>query len=355
MSITTKPFGQLPSGEAVTQYTMTNASGASVSVIDFGGILTNIFVPDRDGKLADVALGCDTLEGYLADHGCMGDTVGRYGNRIAKGQFTLDGVPYQLACNNGENHLHGGNVGFSQKMWTITPIENGNSDSLKMHYVSADGEENYPGTLDVTVTYTFTDACDLIIRYEATTDKATLCNLTNHTYFNLAGQDHGTIRDQVMLIDADVITPVVDGALIPTGGYMPVAGTPFDLRDGMLLGDGLDEMDTCEQMVFAGGYDHNFVLRKGEAMGLAAWMLDEESGRVMEVITDQPGVQLYTACQLDFDGGKGGVHYGKYAGLCLETQHFPDSPNNPQFLGTTVLRPGQKYDTTTIYAFRVEE
>ena len=355
MAITTKPYGLLPDGRAVTQYTMTNAGGASVSVIDYGGILTNILVPDRDGKLADVALGCDTLEGYLGDHGCMGDTVGRYGNRIAKGRFTLDGVSYQLACNNGENHLHGGNVGFSKKLWAITPVESGNADSLRMHYVSPDGEENYPGTLDVTVTYTWTDACDLIIRYEAMTDKATLCNLTNHTYFNLAGHDHGTIRDQMVCIDADVVTPVRDSALIPTGGYMPVCGTPFDLRDGLLLGDGLDEMDTCEQMVFAGGYDHNFVLRKGEAMGLAAWMLHEESGRVMEVITDQPGVQLYTGCQLHVSGGKGGVSYGKYAGLCLETQHFPDSPNNPQFLGTTVLRPGEKYDTTTIYAFRVED
>ena len=355
MAITTKPYGLLPDGRAVTQYTMTNAGGASVSVIDYGGILTNILVPDRDGKLADVALGCDTLEGYLGDHGCMGDTVGRYGNRIAKGRFTLDGVSYQLACNNGENHLHGGNVGFSKKLWAITPVESGNADSLRMHYVSPDGEENYPGTLDVTVTYTWTDACDLIIRYEAMTDKATLCNLTNHTYFILAGHDHGTIRDQMVCIDADVVTPVRDSALIPTGGYMPVCGTPFDLRDGLLLGDGLDEMDTCEQMVFAGGYDHNFVLRKGEAMGLAAWMLHEESGRVMEVITDQPGVQLYTASQTHLTGGKGGAAYDRYSGLCLETQHFPDSPNNPQFTGTTVLRPGERYDTTTIDAFRVEE
>ena len=355
MSITKKPFGNLPDGQAVTQYTMTNASGASVSVIDFGGIVTNILVPDREGQLADVALGFDNLEAYLADHGCMGDTVGRYGNRIAKGRFTLDGVTYQLACNNGENHLHGGNVGFSQKMWAITPVENGNADSLKMHYVSPDGEENFPGTLDVTVTYTWNDACDLVIRYEATTDKATLCNMTNHTYFNLAGHDHGTIRDQVVLIDADVITPVVDGALIPTGGYMAVAGTPFDLRDGLMLGDGLDRIKESEQLTFGMGYDHNFVLRKGEAMGLCAWVMDEESGRVMEVLTDQPGVQLYTASQTDVAGGKGGVHYGQYSGLCLETQHFPDSPNNPQFIGTTVLRPGEKYDTTTIYAFRVEE
>ena len=353
MAIMTKPFGSTAAGQAVTQYTMTNHAGASVSVIDFGGIVTNIIVPDKNGAMADVALGFDTIDGYLIDHGCMGDTVGRYGNRIGKGQFTLDGVSYQLACNNGANHLHGGNVGFSQKMWAITPIEGEHEDSLKMHYVSADGEENYPGTLDVTVTYTWDNDCNLHIRYEATTDKATLCNLTNHTYFNLAGYDHGTIRDHVLFIDSDVITPV-DGGLIPTGGYMPVAGTPFDTREGLLLGEGLDQTQACPQMACAGGYDHNYVLRKGEAMGLCAVLSHPESGRVMEVITDQPGVQFYSGCQTDITGGKNGMHYCKYSGLCLETQHFPDSPNNPQFTGTTVLRPGEKYDTTTIYAFRVK-
>ena len=329
MAIVKKPYGVKPDGQAVTQYTMTNSSGASVSVIDFGGIVTSIIVPDRDGSMADVALGCANLEGYLGDHGCMGDTVGRYGNRIAKGRFTLDGVTYQLATNNGENHLHGGDVGFSQKMWAITPVEGNGQDSLKMHYVSPDGEENYPGTLDVTVTYTWDDDCNLIIRYEATTDK-------------------------VLIIDADVITPAADSALIPTGSFMPVVGTPFDMRDGLLLGEGLDMTDSCPQMAAAGGYDHNFVLRKGAAMGMAACLFDDESGRMMEVITDQPGVQLYTACALNFADGKDGVSYGQYSGLCLETQHYPDTPNNPQF-GSTVLRPGEKYDTTTIYAFRVAD
>ena len=354
MSITTNPFGCTKDGQAVTKYTMTNKSGASVSVINYGGIVTNIFVPDKDGVLADVALGFDTIDGYLKDHGCMGDTIGRYGNRIGKGQFTLDGVSYQLNCNNGVNHLHGGNVGFNKKMWDITPVENAKSDSLKMHYVSADGEENYPGTLDVTVTYTWDDMNNLMIRYEATTDKATLCNMTNHTYFNLAGQDHGTIRDHVLMIDADVMTPV-DSGLIPTGEYLPVVGTPFDMRGGLLLGEGLDCVDECEQLAYGKGYDHNFVARKGEAMGLIAYLEHPESGRSMEVITDQPGVQLYTGSCTDITGGKGGMHYKQYCALCLETQHFPDSPNNPQFLGTTVLRPGEKYDTTTIYAFRVEE
>ena len=352
--ITTKPFGQMPNGQAVTQYTMTNKSGASVSLIDFGGIVTNIIVPDKNGKLADVALGFDNLEAYLKDHGCMGDTVGRYGNRIAAGRFTLEGVEYQLALNNGKNHLHGGYVGFSQKMWEVTPVEGEYQDALKIHYVSPDGEENYPGTLDVTVTYSWSEDNHLGIRYEATTDKTTHCNMTNHTYFNLAGHDHGTICDQVLHIDADAVTPVIDEGLMPTGDYMAVAGTPFDLRGGLLIGAGLDELENNQQLKYAGGYDHNFVLRKGLAMGTAAFMMDPESGRTMEVITDQPGIQFYSACQLDVAGGKGGVHYGKYAGLCLETQHFPDTPNHPKF-GSTVLKPGEKYDTTTIYAFGVDD
>lgn len=355
MAITQKPFGQTRDGQAVTLYTMTNGAGASVSVINYGGIVTSICVPDKNGVLADVALGFDSIDGYLIDHGSMGDTVGRYGNRIAEGRFTLDGVSYQLACNNGANHLHGGNVGFSQRMWDITPVEGERQDSLKMHYVSPDGEENYPGTLDVTVTYTWDEDCNLIIRYEATTDKATLCNMTNHTYFNLAGQDHGTIRDQVLRIDADAIVPVKDAGLIPTGDYMPVVGTPFDMREGLLLGEGLAKTAECAQMSYAYGYDHNFVLRKGHAFGTAAYLYDPQSGRAMEVITDQPGVQLYSGCVTNISGGKGGMHYGQYSALCLETQHFPDSPNNPQFPGTTVLRPGEKYDTTTIYAFRVKK
>lgn len=353
MAITSKLFGTKPDGQQVTQYTMTNKIGASVSVIDYGGILTSIIVPDRDGNMADVALGSDTLDFYLKGHGSMGDTVGRYGNRIALGKFTLDGVTYQLATNNGRNHLHGGNVGFSKRMWEITPVEAPSGDSLKMHYVSPDGEENYPGTIDVTVTYSWDDSCNLTIRYEATTDKPTLLNMTNHTYFNLAGHDHGTVADQILLVDADCIT-TVDSELIPTGGYTPVIGTPFDMRDGLLLGDGFAQTAETPLMAIAGGYDHNFVLRKGNAMGMCACLFDDASGRVMEVITDQPGIQVYSACATELDGGKGGVHYGKLSAVCLETQHFPDTPNQPQF-GSTTLRPGEKYDTTTIYAFRVED
>ena len=353
MAITSREFGKNEHGETVTQYVMTNHAGANVKMIDYGATITSLCVPDKDGTLADVVLGFDDMAGYLKGHGHMGETIGRYGNRIGHAAFTLDGVTYHLAKNNGENHLHGGNIGYGVKMWEVSTLEENTQDTLIFHMVSPDGEENYPGTLDVTVTYTWTDACDLIIRYRATTDKATLCNMTNHAYFNLAGHDHGDVRDQVLYIDADVITPV-DAGLIPTGAYMPVAQTPFDLREGELVGDGLDVAAQYPQMVLAGmGYDHNYVLRKGCAIGLAACMHDERSGRTMEVITDQPGVQLYTGNSVDFDGGKGGVHYGKHAGLCLETQHFPDSPNNPQW-PTTTLRPGKHYDTTTIYAFRVD-
>ena len=355
MAITTQPFGTLADGRAVTRYTLTNARGSSVSLIDLGAILTSIIVPDKDGKMADVALGFDTLAPYAGHHGSMGDTVGRYGNRIGKGRFTLDGVTYQLALNDhGINHLHGGYQNFSTKLWDASLAEDAHRDSVTFSTVSPDGEENYPGTLNVSVTYTWDEDDNLIIRYQATTDKPTLCNLTNHTYFNLAGHDHGTIRDHVVYIDADVITPVDEG-LIPLGSYMPVSQTPLDLREGLLLGDGLDAMSTCSQMKPAGGYDHNFVLRKGLAMGLAACVHHEETGRTMDVITDQPAVQLYTACTTDIEGGKDGAHYGHFSGLCLETQHCPDDPNNPQFPGTTVLRPGEVYDTTTIYAFRIDE
>ena len=353
MAIQTKPFGTLPDGRPVTQYTLVNRLGASVSVIDFGAIFTSIVVPDREGKLADVALGFDSLAAYLGDHACMGDTVGRYGNRIAKGRFTLDGVTYQLALNNGENHLHGGFTGFAAKLWSAEAKEGDGSDSVILRLVSPDGDEHYPGTLFVALTATWDDENRLTLHYEATTDKPTLCNLTNHTYFNLAGHDHGTIRDHVVRIESDATT-VADAGLIPTGELADVTGTPFDLREGRLLGEGLDQTQACQQMAIAGGYDHNFALRKGEAMGLAAHLSHPASGRAMDVLTDQPGVQLYTACTTDAPGGKGGAHYGNYSGVCLETQHFPDSPNHPNFPGTTVLRPGERYDTTTVYAFMVE-
>ena len=355
MSIKTEVWGKSPKGKDVHKFTMTNAMGASVTVIEWGAICTSIIVPDAGGNMDDVALGFDTLEKYIGPHGCMGDTVGRYGNRIGAGQFSIDGVHYQVALNdNGINHLHGGNVGFSAHFWTGTAKEGEHEDSVSFHRISPDGEENYPGNLDVTVTYTWNDMCDLIIRYQAETDKPTLCNLTNHTYFNLGGHAHGTVKDHVVAIEADVITKV-DSHLIPTGDYMPVADTPLDLRDGLLLEEGLEVMDTCPQMIPAGGYDHNFVLRKGETMGIAASVYHEDSGRYMEVITDQPAIQLYTACTTHAEGGKDGAVYGHYSGFCLETQHCPDDPNHSNFPGTTVLRPGEKYDTTTIYAFRADD
>ena len=350
MAIEKKLFG-VYDGRDVFLFTMTNAAGASVSMTNYGAIVTSICVPDREGRLADVALGFDSLDKYLASHGSMGDTIGRYGNRIAKGQFTLDGVKYQLNLNNGANHLHGGPNGLSKKLWDVEEVSCEHMDSLVFHYLSPDGEENYPGNLDVHVTYSWDDDCNLSIRYEAVTDKATLCNMTNHTYFNLAGHDSGDICGQTVQIEADVITPV-DSGLIPLGTYMPVAETPLAMDGKHTLGEGLAKMNTCPQMIPAGGYDHNYVLRKGEAVGLVACAWDPASGRSMLVISDQPAVQLYTACTTDLSGGKGGAHYGHFSGFCLETQHCPDDPNHPQFPGTTVLRPGEKYDTQTIYAFR---
>ncbi len=353
MSIKTTPFGVTQGGATVNRYTLTNAQGASVSILNYGANIQAICVPDRDGNLADVVLGCDTLAGYEGDHAYMGDLIGRYGNRIAKARFTLEGVAYHLAENNNGNHLHGGAEGFNRKVWELVEAKEGDfADSVRLHYLSPDMEENYPGNLDVYVTYTWDADCNLSIRYEATTDKTTHCNLTNHSYFNLAGQDHGTVRDHIIYIDSDVVT-AVDAQLIPTGGYLPVAGTPLDLRAGLMIGDGLDDASSCPTMAVPGGYDHNYVLRKGSALGLAACVTHEASGRVMEVITDQPGVQFYSACGTDMEGGKGGMHYGHFSGFCLETQHYPDTPNQPNF-PTTVLRPGERYDTTTIYAFRVE-
>ena len=354
MSITTKPFGTAPDGRAVTMYTLTNAGGSSISVIDYGAILTSICVPDRNGDLADVALGFDSMAKYGAGHGSMGDTVGRYGNRIGKGRFTLDGVTYQLALNDhGKNHLHGGEKGFAWRMWTATPIEGERRDSVAFHYLSPDGEENYPGNLDVTVTYTWDEDDNLIIRYEATTDKATLCNLTNHTYFNLAGHNHGTIRDHEITIDADVITKV-DSGLIPTGDYMPVVGTPLDLRDGLLIDEGLQVMDSCPQMIPAGGYDHNWCLvRSGDGLESACTVYDPSSGRQVEVLTDQPGLQFYSGNF--FDGTVSDRHGRPMAfrgSLALEAQKYPDSPNHDGFTDI-ILRPGETYSQKTVYRFSV--
>ena len=344
-----KPFGVTKNGDKVDEYIISNPGGLEVSVLNYGCVIKNLFVPTKTGPV-DVVVGHDTLADYEADFNssgstCCGAFVGRYANRIENAEFSLSGKTYKLEANNGKNHLHGT---FPRKIYDVKMF----GDTLLMETESPAGEDGFPGNLKVSVRYILTPDNTLRMDYRVSSDADTIINLTNHTYFNLAGCTSGSVLDQVLTIEADAITAVNDQALIPTGGYMPVAGTPFDMRKGLRLGDGLDAIASCRQMAYAGGYDHNFVLRKGEAMGLAAVLRDPASGRVMEVITDQPGVQVYSACGTDIPGGKGGTHYGKYSAVCLETQHFPDSPNNPQFIGTTVLRPGEKYDTTTIYAFR---
>ena len=345
MAISKKPFGVMPDGREVTQYTLTNARGASVRVINFGGILTNVRVPDRNGVLDDVVLGFDNLASYLAEHGSMGDTVGRYGNRIAQARFTIDGVTYQLDANNHGNHLHGV---LGKQLWDADPVETAVGDLLRLHYVSPDGEDKFPGTLDVTVTYGWDDACNLSIRYEATTDKPTLCNMTNHSYFNLAGHDAGSICDEKMMIDADAFTELGQGSIC-TGKVIPVEGTPMDFRTARRVGDHID--DAWPQLTLAGGYDHNWVLNTefGKVQKFAQ-VEDEKAGRTMEVYTDLPGVQFYAGNFIDPQTGKDGASYGKRCALCLETQYFPNSINIPSFL-QPVVEAGEAYHSVTIYKF----
>lgn len=348
MPIRKDPFGRLPDGRAVEIYTLTNKAGLEARVMTYGAILVSLKVPDKAGVMADVNLGFDTLAGYLGTHPYFGAIIGRYGNRIAKARFTLDGVEYRLAANNNANTLHGGLRGFDKAVWTAEPVEPGNGPGLKLTYLSKDMEEGFPGNLAVTVVYTLTDAGELGIRYEATTDKATVLNLTNHAYWNLKGEGQGDILEHVLRLEADRITAVDSAAnLIPTGGIAPVAGTPFDFTAPHAIGERIAQVE--------GGYDHNFVLRSGGGtMALAARVEEPKSGRVMEVWTDQPGIQLYTGNFLDGTVvGKGGQAYQKHAAFCLETQHFPDSPNQPGF-PSTALRPGEVYRTASVYKFLVK-
>lgn len=351
-SMKKESFGQLPDGTAVDLYTMTNANGIEARIMTYGGIIVSLKTPDRAGNLGDITHGYDTLGGYLEKNPFFGSLVGRYGNRIGHGKFSLNGVTYELAQNNGQNHLHGGRVGFDKKVWKVERAEGAGADgvSLVLGYVSADGEENYPGNLAVRVTYTLTDANALRIDYHATTDKDTIVNLTNHAYFNLAGK--GTIVDHELTLNADRFTPV-DAELIPTGELRSVRQTPFDFIEAHRIGERIDATD--EQISFGKGYDHNFVLSKpAGSLGLAARAYDPLSGRVLEVDTTEPGVQFYTGNFLDGSiTGKGGRVYEKRSGFCLETQHFPDSPNKPQF-PTTVLKKGEEYNTTTIFKFSVK-
>jgi len=346
--ITKELFGKKPCGCPVDAYTLTNANGASVKILTLGGILQQLNMPDRDGKMADVICGFDTVDGFLNGGGYQGALIGRYGNRIANGRFTLNGVTYQLAQNSGiSNHLHGGVVGFNQKIWDATPFEKAGECGLILKMTSEDGEENYPGKLDVTVTYTLTDKNELKIHYEAVSDKDTIVNMTNHTYFNMAGYETRSIMDQYLWVDADAITEI-DENLIPTGKNRPVAGTAFDFNTPTKIGERIDSED--DQLGFGGGYDHNYVLN-GEGLRKCAELYDEKSGRYMECWTDQPGVQVYAANQTKGEiPFKGGVPQTPRCAVCLETQHAPDSPNHDNF-PTTTLKAGEKYDTTTIYAF----
>ncbi|MBN2703340.1 MAG: galactose mutarotase [Pontiellaceae bacterium] len=336
--------------DSIQEFTLKNKNGMVVKLTNYGATITSIVVPDRDGKMADVALGYDSVEGYInaIDRPYFGAVVGRYGNRIGKGKFTIDGVEYELNTNNGENHLHGGNMGFDKVVWTAETVENG----VKFSYLAKDGEENYPGNLNLSVTYTLTDDNEIKMHYEATTDKATVVNVTNHTYFNLAGEGSGTINDHVLQINGSKTTPVDEG-LIPTGELADVAGTPFDFLQPKRIGDDVDADNV--QISYGPGYDHNWVLdRNGDGMELAATLYEPKSGRVLEVITEEPCIQFYGGNFLDGRlVGKSGKPYEKRSGLCLETQHAPDSPNNPDW-PTTTLRPGEKYDTTTIYKFSVK-
>jgi len=327
------------------RYTATNRHGMIAKWIARGATLTELHVPDRKGQLADVVLGFDDLAGYESgDNQHFGCTTGRYANRIKAGKFTLDGVDYQLATNQGPNHLHGGSErGLDKVTWDAEPLENG----VRFTYRSPDGEENFPGNLDVEVTYTLDDENGLRIAYQATTDKPTIINLTNHSYFNLAGHGSGSVLDHEVWIDADRTT-FVDDEAIPTGELVDVTGTPFDFRKRQRLGDRIDELISTP----AGGYDHNYVVNDfSGVLKKIAEVVDPHSGRVMEVATDQPGVQLYTGNGLRGQVGKNGQTYVSQSAVCFETQHFPDSPNQPSF-PTTVLRPGETYRHVCVYAFR---
>ena len=350
--ITHEPFGAAADGTPVEIYTLRNDKGMEVSLLTYGGIIQSIQVPDKNGQLGDVVLGYDTLDGYLTNSPYFGALIGRYGNRIAKGHFSLDGQEYTLAVNNGVNSLHGGLKGFDKKVWTVVKADMGErGPELVLNYISLDGEEGYPGTLNVTVTYTlFAKENTLRLKFEATTDKDTVVNLTGHCYFNLAGQ--GTVLDHVVYINADKYTPV-DSTLIPTGELAPVTGTPFDFRTPTAIGARIE--DDHEQLKFAGGYDHNFVINhKMGKLGLDARVTDPDNGRVFEIWSTEPGLQFYSGNFLDGTIiGKDGVVYPHRGAFVMEPQHFPDSPNHPNF-PSTVLHPDDIYHNTIEYKFGVE-
>jgi aldose 1-epimerase len=346
VSVEKMPFGKMPDGTPVDLYVLNNGQGMTVKVISYGGIITELDVPDRDGKPGNVVLGFDDLKGYLAGHPYFGAIVGRVANRIAKGKFTLNDKEYTLATNNGPNHLHGGKKGFDKVVWTAEPIQKAGVVGVQLTYRSPDGEEGYPGNLTTTVIYKVTDRNELRIDYTATTDKATPVNLSNHTYFNLAGAKAGDILGHELMLAADQYTPV-DDTLIPTGKIAPVKGTPLDFTTPTKIGARIDQLKGDPV-----GYDHNFVLRgDGKGLHLAAKVYEPKTGRRMEMFTTEPGVQFYTGNFLDGTlTGSGGVVYRKHQGFCLEAQHFPDSVHHANF-PSIILRPGQTYTQTTVYKF----
>ncbi len=343
-------FGKAASGARIDLYTLSNKKGMEVAITNFGATVVALKVPDRAGKAADVVLGFDTLEGYENGTAYFGATVGRYGNRIGGGQFSIDGKTYTLPKNNGNNTLHGGIVGFNKKVWKAIAAKDG--ESLEMSYLSVDGEEGFPGNLSVKVAFTLpADRNELKIDYTATTDQDTVLNLTNHSYFNLAGEGNGDILDHVLMLHAKRFTPV-DKTLIPTGELRDVAGTPLDFTTATAIGKRISE--NYEQLVFGKGYDHNWVLARAESekgLTLAAEAYDPKSGRKLEVLTTEPGVQFYSGNFLDGSAkGKGNKAYGQRAAFCLETQHFPDSPNHPNFPGT-LLKPNSVFHSQTVFRF----
>jgi aldose 1-epimerase len=342
-------FGSLPDGTAVERFRLANANGVEVVLSSLGAAIHTIRTPDREGRPADVVLGFETLDQWVANPTFFGVVVGRYANRIAGGRFTLDGATYTLATNNGPNHLHGGTRGFDKVVWRAEPLAEADGDAVRFTYVSADGEEGYPGTLTASVVYTLTANNELRLDYTATTDKATVVNLSNHAYFNLAGT--GTVLAHELQIDADRYTPV-DATLIPTGELAPVEGTPFDFRQATAIGARITA--DHEQIRIGGGYDHNFVLNgaAGE-LRLAVRAFDPSSGRTLDVHTTEPGVQLYSGNFANPIAGRNGDSYPRHGGFCLETQHFPDSPNQPSF-PSTVLRPGETFESTTVFRFGVQ-
>jgi aldose 1-epimerase len=349
------PFGTLASGQSAQLFTLKNAHGIEVQLTNYGGIITSLKTPDRAGRLSDIVLGYDNLAAYVANSPYFGAIVGRYANRIARGHFTLDGTTYTLAVNNGPNSLHGGLRGFDKVVWKARPFQNQEGQGVALDYTSPDGEEGYPGTLHATVTYTLTADNRLIVDYHATTDKATPINLSQHSYWNLAGNASRDILGHVLTINADATTPV-DSTLIPTGEIASVDGTPFDFGTPTAIGARIDQRQNT-QIRYGNGYDHNWVLNRGgaapDALVFAARVVEPTSGRTMEISTTEPGLQFYSGNFLDGTiTGKGGAVYKFRYGLALETQHYPDSPNHPNF-PSTILRPGQEYRSRTVFKFGV--